>query len=74
MSIYRHTLMQHTDVLTGHIEIDKLYQNYKECGYEIMMKLPNSFVYKLSDGIEIMVYWDKGKGIIFEDVLNLPQI
>lgn len=58
---YRHLLKVHEDLLSVHEVINDMYNEYKELGYKMHLKLPSSFSYYLEDKTLIMVFWEKGR-------------
>lgn len=72
-SEFYHTLAVHQDVLTVPAKIDEFYKEYQDLGYNIIEKLPNSFLYRLEDSTEVLLAWDGDKGVIFEDVVKFPE-
>jgi hypothetical protein len=57
---FRKLLRVHVSILTVTQAINELYDQYKEMGYRIHLKLPSSFSYYIDDRNIVLVYWEEG--------------
>ena len=67
---HKHLLKVHEDVITVPTMLNELCNEYKDMGYEVELPVFNTFIYKLSDGTKIIVYWEKG--MVWEDIHTYP--
>jgi len=57
---FRNLLRVHESILTVPQAMNELYDQYKEIGYRMHLKLPSSFSYYIDDSNIVLVYWEEG--------------